>query len=414
MAERGETPLIVAIKTDQTDIARRLLELGVDTEHRDEKGFTALLAAVESPIDDSLEMIRALLDANLPNHADVNSGGGVHPTALYNAAKYGNMEVVEELIRLGAQVNAQGGQYNTALSVAAVNGHFRIAQFLLDLKEDKADPNLPAGDFANTLCAVLYFQPTYDDLVTPLLNAGVKVSARDRQGRSAFHMAARRGLWDILKQLLSADRIDVSPVDNQGRTLLHHVAISGELRPFLYVFKGGEAGRKGTVGWNGGMIKDNDGWTPLHWACRHKDNIDIVRAFVLLFGADLAEATNDKWTPENIAITHNANKIATFIRQRQLDTESPESGSDPEGKTKSRHSRWKVGQVHRGEVCDGCFLSPIVGVRWVCESCVKFNFCFKCYWTAKATHDPSHSFRAVPEGEGSSREPECEDGGDDE
>ncbi|KAL7960524.1 ankyrin repeat-containing domain protein [Trichoderma compactum] len=398
MTEKGETPLIVAIKTDQTKVVCRLLELGVDTEHRDKEGLTALLAAVERPTDSGLEMICALLNDDLPNRADASSGGGVHPTALYNAAKYGQMEVVKELIRLGAKVNAQGGQYNTALSAAA----------------DKADPNLPAGDFANTLCAVLYFQPACDDLVTSLLNAGVKVSARDRQGRSAFHIAARRGSWDILKRLLGADPIDLSPVDNQGRTLLHHVAMSGKLRPFLYVFKGEQAGRQGTVDWHGGMIKDNDGWTPLHWACRHKDNLDIVRAFGLLFGADLAEATNDNWTPENIAITHNASNIATFIRQRQLDTESAESGSDPEVKTKSRHSRWKVGQKHWGIVCDGCFLAPITGVRWQCESCVKFNFCFKCYWTAKTTHDPDHRFRADPEGEGSSREPEYEEDGDDE
>ena len=108
-------------------------------------------------------MIRALLDVELlSNRADANSGGGVHPTALYNAAKYGKMEVVEELIGLGAQVNVQGGQYNTALSVAAISGYFQIAQFLLDWEKDKADPNLPAGDFANTLCAVLYFQTACD------------------------------------------------------------------------------------------------------------------------------------------------------------------------------------------------------------------------------------------------------------
>ncbi|KAK4083568.1 uncharacterized protein Triagg1_1230 [Trichoderma aggressivum f. europaeum] len=413
MTGKEETPLIVAIKTDQTNIVCRLLKLGVDTEHRDEEGLTALLAAVEGPTDIGLEMIRALLDVKLPNHADANSGGGIHPTALYNAAKYGKMEVIEELIELGAQVNAQGGQYNTALSAAAINRHFHIARFLLDLKEDKADPNLPAGGFANTLCAVLYYHPSSDDLVTPLLNAGVKVSARDRQGRSAFHIAALRGSWDTLKQLLSADPIDVSPVDNQGRTLLHYAAMSRKLRPFLYVFQDEQTGRQSTMDWRGGMIKDNDGWTPLHWACRHKGNLDIVRAFGLLFGADLAEATNDNWTPENIAIFHDVSNIATFIRQRQLNTESPERGSDPEGKTKSRPSRWKIGHKHWGIVCDGCLFAPITGVRWKCENCVDFNLCFKCYWSAKTTHDPDHSFRADPEGQGSSREPEYEEDGDD-
>ncbi|KAL6804738.1 ankyrin repeat-containing domain protein [Trichoderma sp. SZMC 28013] len=412
MTERGETPLIVAIKTGKTDVVRQLLKLGVDTEHRDKNGFTALLVAVERPTGSSLEMIRALLDANLPNHADVNSGGGVHPTALYNAAKYGKMEVVEELIRLGAQVNARGGQYNTALNAAAASGFNQIAEFLLDLKEDKADPNLSAGDFANALSCAVYSE-TYE-LVTPLLNAGVRANAIDRQGRSALHIAARRGSRDILMQLLSLDGADPNLIDNQGRNLLHHAAMSGKLMPFLHVLSGEQTGQQGVMGWYGRMLRDNDGWTPLHWACRHEGNYDIVRAFVLLADVDLAEETNDKWTPENIAITHNASNIATYIQQRQSDTESPEGGSDPEVKTKSRHSRWKIGQVHEYTSCDGCFLYPIIGVRWQCENCVDFNFCFKCYWTAKTTHDPNHSFRALPEGEGSSREPECEENGDDE
>ncbi|UKZ51345.1 hypothetical protein TrVGV298_005104 [Trichoderma virens] len=187
MASDGETPLISAVRTGQCDIVRRLLELGVETEQRDKHGFTALLEAVEKPTDISLEMIRALLDTNMPNHANVNSGGGVYPTALHNAAECGKLEVVEELIKLGARVNAEGG-------------------------EKKADPNLSAGRFANTLSVALFYQT--HELVAPLLKAGVNINATDRVGRSNLYIATLRQSWDIMKQLLK----ESDSLDDQGRT----------------------------------------------------------------------------------------------------------------------------------------------------------------------------------------------------
>ncbi|KAF3074953.1 Ankyrin-3 [Trichoderma lentiforme] len=411
MTEDGETPLISAVRTDQSDIIRQLLQLGVETQHRDKRGLTALLAAVERPTSFCLDTIRALLDTDMQNHADANYGGGTYPTALYNAAKHGKKEVVEELIKLGARVNAVGGEYNTALSAAVISGYSDIAKYLLDLKDDRAEPNLSAGNLANALSAALYSQ-TFE-LVTPLLEAGVNVNARDRQGRSALHLAALRGSWETLEKLLITDGVDASTPDKQNRTLLHHAAMSGDGETFLHVLTSDKTSHQDFMGFFGRMGPDVDGWKPLHWACRRNEGYDIVKTLAVILDADLAEPTTDGWTPENIAIFHNASDIATYIQQ-SLNTQSPEGGSVPEDKTKSRRLRWKIGQLHEGIACEGCLLFPIIGVRWQCENCVDFNFCFKCYWTAKTTHDPDHIFRAIQEGELPGREPEYEEDGDDE
>ncbi|ROW10101.1 hypothetical protein VMCG_02079 [Cytospora schulzeri] len=398
----GETPLISAVTREQDGIVRRLLELGAETEYRDHSGYTALLAALERPYN--LRILTMLLDPNAPNHVDVNAGGQEHPTALHNAAKYGNFPLVKTLIGLGAQVNAQGGQYNTALSAAAASGYHIIAMYLLDFKEQKADPNLPAGGFANALSAALYSQ-SYE-LIAPLIQAGVDVNATDIQGRSALHIAARRGSWDVYEELQDRMGSITSLVDKQGRTLIHHAAMSGKPAHFLQVLVHED--------WADFDIKDLNGWTPLHWACRQDANLSIVQALVRL-GVDLTRATDDGWTPENIAVTHDAGEIAAYIRENMKEKHAPgldetvRSMSPGFGSETTSGTRWKVGHVHPSVACDGCLLYPVVGTRWHCNKCNDVDFCFKCYWSAKEAHYPHHDFTAIPEGGYIGRTPEIED-----
>ncbi|KAL7821824.1 ankyrin repeat-containing domain protein [Trichoderma gracile] len=397
-----ETALISAIKTGQYDIARKLLYLGVDTEHRDSSGLTALLAIVERSDDNDLEMLRALLV-----HADVNAGGGSHPTALHNAARDGKQKVVEELIESGAQVNKQGGQYNTALCAAAVSGYHDIATYLLGLQSPKADPNLSAGDLANALCASLYSQ-TYE-LVAPLLERGADINAKDSQGRSALHIAAQRGSWTCMEHLLTISGADTYAVDTQGRGLMHHAAMSGQEPFFVKLLSYFVFDLKET---NIQTRPDNDGWVPLHWACRHSDNLKIVEVMGMISGVDFALSSNDGWTPENIAITHSADDIASYIHTKLRDSSSEITVSEVASDADSEPdylTRWKVGYVHWGVSCDGCFLFPMVGVRWHCKNCVDFDFCFKCYWSVKETHDPNHRFTPSPDGESTERSPQLEE-----
>ncbi|KAI1458771.1 ankyrin repeat-containing domain protein [Annulohypoxylon moriforme] len=390
----GETPLISAIRTDQDGISRQLLLLGANPEHRDMSGSTALLETIRVTDGSRLDMLRTLLDPEAPNRADVNAGGGANPTALHKAAWYGELELCKELVKLGARVDAQGGQFNTALSAAASNGYYKVAMFLLD--EQKANPNLPAGNFANTLGVALWSW-TYP-LITPLLKAEVDIHATDIQGRSAFHIAARRGSWSILEQLLDANEKDLPPADKQGRTLLHFAAMSGDRDMFLRVLA------DETMLWDDIDIEDVDGWTPLHWACRQNESLDIVKEMEAI-GADFSITTRDGWTPENIAITHDATEVASYIQSILSKTNNP----SVEAQTAPSQRHWKVGALHSNAGCDGCLISPITGVRWHCADCPDFDFCFKCYWTAKDTHDPNHTFTAIPKEGKTGRAPEYED-----
>ncbi|KAI0465893.1 ankyrin repeat-containing domain protein [Xylaria cf. heliscus] len=373
MPMNKETPLISAVKCRKEEVVRRLLELGADPELRDSIGKSALLSAVESS---NISMLEILLDKNVANHADVNAGGGIYPTALYCAATRGNLDICKRLISLEAKVNAEGGEYNTALGAAAAQGHIPIADFLLD--ETEADPHLSAGEFANALSAALYSETS--QLAERLLDMHVDATARDAQGRSAVHIAARRGIVKVVERIIRARGAERLVMDKQGRTITHHAAMCGDENAFLNILlvqlsvTGAELSETINMG-------DIDGWTPLHWACRHDGNVDIVNALIEL-GTHITTADKGGWFPEKIAGTHNAGKILERLRI--------DSGNVA--------CSWKEGHIHLVRSCDGCFLDPIIGVAWRCEDCSNFDFCFKCYWSAKSTHDPSHTFIAIPEG----------------
>ncbi|GAW26926.1 putative ankyrin repeat protein [Rosellinia necatrix] len=403
MPKDKKTPLISAVILKQDGIARRLLDLGAETENRDSVGNTALLSAVKKG---DVNMVRVLLQ-HQSNPADVNAGGR-HPTALYCAAVKGNLQLCTELIKLHAQVDAPGGKYDTALGAAAINGYADIVTLLL---AEGANPNLRVGPFANALSAAVYSKA--EGVVQSLLATGVDVNAKDPQGRSAFHIAAQQGFWAAFEQLVSAaEGTEGMTTDLQGRTIVHHAAMCQDREAFLkiliHVIQEGEIGNvKDIIG-----TKDIDGWMPLHWACRHNDSLEIVKVIEIL-AKDITMDTGTAWTPENIAATHGAREISTLLAEVSNTPryEGPsgedvqQANSSPENENKSQNKRWKVGQVHL-VTCDGCSLYPVIGVRWHCNKCIDFDFCFKCHWSAKRTHDATHTFKAMPEGASAWLEPE--------
>ncbi|KAJ7618021.1 ankyrin repeat-containing domain protein [Roridomyces roridus] len=67
----------------------------------------------------------------LARSSDVNEEGGKHGTALRAASKFGHIKVVRLLLRHGADVNAQGGVEGSALYDADDSGHTEIVRLLV-------------------------------------------------------------------------------------------------------------------------------------------------------------------------------------------------------------------------------------------------------------------------------------------
>ena len=177
-------------------------------EHLNLKGGprgTALHAASRR---NHLEVVQSLLR----HGADVNAVGRWGRTPLLFASSRGHLEVVRWLLEHGADVNAKD-QDNvlTSLHLAACRGYLEIVRALL---KHHADTNAP-DDFGRT---PLHYASRRDvDVVRCLLNHGADPQARDKDQKTSLHMASSSGNLDIARLLLEHGA-EVGAEDKSGRT----------------------------------------------------------------------------------------------------------------------------------------------------------------------------------------------------
>ncbi|XP_039561336.1 NF-kappa-B inhibitor alpha [Passer montanus] len=102
----SQTPLHLAVITDQPEIAEHLLKAGCDLEIRDFRGNTPLHIACQQG---SLRSVSVLTQYCQPHHllAVLQAANYNGHTCLHLASIQGYLAIVEYLLSLGADVNAQ-------------------------------------------------------------------------------------------------------------------------------------------------------------------------------------------------------------------------------------------------------------------------------------------------------------------
>ena len=131
---------------------------------------------------------------------------------------------------------------------------------------------------------------------------------------------------------------------------MHHAAIAGSLN-VMKVLRQDEM-------WKSLNVKDIDGWTPLHWACRSSENEEMV---TLLNDVEkhFPRETKFGWIPENIAVFHYADELLPLLAlavekpadDENLDISEGELSQQP---TQQSKKLWKSGLSHESHSCDGC------------------------------------------------------------
>ena len=127
----GCTPLWAAAATGHLDVVKLLIERNADVDGRTSMDSTPLRVAAH---DGHLDVVRCLVERG----ADVNAGNQAI-TPIMSACYYGHLSIITYLINKGAFVDLQAKDGNTALHYAAQRGHLEVVSQLLSL----GAPQLP-------------------------------------------------------------------------------------------------------------------------------------------------------------------------------------------------------------------------------------------------------------------------------
>lgn len=123
--------LALAVKANFVDIVQLLVDAGVDINHQDEQGETALHVAARFNHE---ECARILLDGSPYQKANTEIAEHTYSwTPLFTACVDGSLKVVELLIAAGADLERADSSGWTAKEHAALRGHLDIARRLAEV-----------------------------------------------------------------------------------------------------------------------------------------------------------------------------------------------------------------------------------------------------------------------------------------
>ncbi len=186
------SPLIAAATRGDLDMVKALIQGGALVNQRDEKGFTALLRALQNQEYDVADILLA------QPGLDVNAQGSTGVTALMSYAARQREDAVKNLLSHGADVNLKDADGDTALHLASQAGNVNVLRMLL---EKGAAPNAKNKVGGTPLMWAGVFG--HEEAAKLLLERGADASLKDNKGNTAAFWA-KENKRDELAALLHA------------------------------------------------------------------------------------------------------------------------------------------------------------------------------------------------------------------
>ena len=194
------------------DIIKYLLEtdinknFNVDLKISDDEGINALIIAASKGHKEIVQyLIKAGANVNLSDHNG--------ETALMDAASQGHKEIVQDLIKAGANVNLSNNNGTTALRAAVLKGHKEIVQDLI-----KAGSKVDLLGKNGVTALMVAVSQCHKEIVQDLIKAGADVDIKKNQGQTPLMLAALQGHKEILEYLIEAGA-NVNISDDSGITI---------------------------------------------------------------------------------------------------------------------------------------------------------------------------------------------------
>ncbi|XP_014229483.1 rabankyrin-5 [Trichogramma pretiosum] len=366
---RGETALEVALKSRQPSLARTLVEHRADLWARDAEGRSLLHSAISKSDSYAAEFIVEQLQncgqqLDRPHPRDASTA--LHLLARHRAQDM--LAVATRLIKAGLEPNAQNNDGWSPLHCCVAERNEPMLDVLLSCDSLQVDLRTRQGDTA--LCQALLAEPCFESAAAKLLAKGAapnprypgdeavsllhklaregredaalflleslkredkrlkdteSLEARDREGFTVLHEAARSDLPRLCERLL-----ELAPGLLQSRTLQEetalHLAVSrGCLRSLeaLLAAEPEPQRRKQLT-----SCKDRRGETPLSLAVLAESRDKEILRVLIEAGADIEQRNDEGYTALHTSINSENSDYAIFLIENGADLNSPTSSGE--------------------------------------------------------------------------------------
>ena len=184
--QEGYTPLMRAAQRGQAGVVRALLKKGAEVDAPHLAGFTALMVAAEKG---HLRVVRILLAAGADPNVRVYTSHGGEVSPLTWAVLSGKKEIVEVLLKAGAQADPPATEGGTPLMWAVASSETDIVRMLLSAGAN-VNARMPNG-YTALMSAAGKSEP---EIAQILIAAGAEVNAKNNFGETALSIAAKSGV----------------------------------------------------------------------------------------------------------------------------------------------------------------------------------------------------------------------------
>lgn len=272
----SSTPLHFAVGTSGLDIVSLLLEHGAEIDAPDDRGRQPLYRLGSNPNGQS-----QIVDVLVASGADIGSQDHLGWTPLHTLARAGNPEIIEAMLRHGADPMALTNAELTPLHQAAAWNADHGPAVMALLLDHGANLEAKSESGTSPLLYAAWLSP-FPGNIEFLLDRGADLRSKTVLDSTALHLAAIQNPSPKVTQLLLDSGASLTAKDHEGQTPIHYAAAANRIEIVSLLLNAGADIN----------ARDQFGWTPLHTAVFADRDVEFVQELVGL-GANVHLRTND-------------------------------------------------------------------------------------------------------------------------
>ncbi|XP_006139856.1 transient receptor potential cation channel subfamily A member 1 [Tupaia chinensis] len=294
--ESGNTAVMIACSKDNSEALQILFNKGAKPCKSNKWGAFPIHQTAFSGAKKCMEIVLKFgEERGYSRQSHINFVNNRKASPLHMAVQGGDLEMIKMCLDNGAHIDLMENGKCTPLHFAATQGATDIVKLMISSYSGSSDVvNAADGNQETLLHRASLFD--HHELADYLISVGADINSTDAEGRSPLILATTSASWNIVNLLLSKGaRVDIK--DHFGRNFLHLTVQQPyglrNLQPEFLQMKH----IKELV-----MDEDNDGCTPLHYACRQGVPVSVNN--LLGFNVSINSKSKDKKSPLHFAASY--------------------------------------------------------------------------------------------------------------